>query len=267
MSEENQQVDWSQFHVNIAMPCYGGMVSEATMASIMQFILYAQQTGLNWSYDSVSNESLVTRARNNLCAKMMSNEQATHFMFIDSDIRFDPLAVFAMLAADKDVIGGIYPKKGIPIDYNVNLNEHTDIQGDLFTVKSLGNGFLLFKREVYEKLIEAHPETKYIDDVNFGKEYEQYMYAIFDTVIDETGRYNSEDWTFCQRWQALGGSVWCHGKVLLNHIGNYEFQGDLSKVPAFARVENDVAKYESEGNVPPALLDILKMRTPKKETK
>ena len=29
----------------------------------------------------------------------------------------------------------------------------------------MGTGFLMFKREVYEKLIAAHPETKYVDDV------------------------------------------------------------------------------------------------------
>ena len=56
------------------------------------------------------------------------------------------------------------------------------------------------------------------------------MYAIFDTVIDQRGHYLSEDWTFCRRWQALGGEIWAHSKVLLNHSGHYEFAGDLSKL-------------------------------------
>ena len=58
-------------HLHIGIPCYGGMVSEPTMTSFLRFILMAQQVGLNWSLDTMVNESLVTRARNNLMAKMM----------------------------------------------------------------------------------------------------------------------------------------------------------------------------------------------------
>ena len=174
------------------------------------------------------NESLVTRARNNLCAKMMTNDQATHFMFIDADIRFEPEAIFGMIACDKDVIGGLYPKKSLPIDYVINLKNGGRIEGPIFQVDTQGTGFLLFKKHVYQKLINAHPECKYVDDIGLGKQYEPWMYSIFDTVIDERGHYLSEDWTFCRRWQALGGDIWADSRVLLNHIGHYEFKGDLS---------------------------------------
>ena len=46
--------------------------------------------------------------------------------------------------------------------------------------------------------------------------------------IDEKGHYLSEDWTFCRRWAKLGGEIYAHAKVLLNHSGHYEFAGDLS---------------------------------------
>jgi hypothetical protein len=173
------------------------------------------------------NESLVTRARNNLCAKMMTNQAATHFMFIDADIRFEPEAIFGMIAVDKDVIGGLYPKKSLPIDYVVNLKNGGRIEGPIFQVDTQGTGFLLFKKHVYEKLIQAHPECKYVDDIGLGKQFEPFMYSIFDTVIDARGHYLSEDWTFCRRWQALGGDIWADSRVLLNHIGHYEFRGDL----------------------------------------
>ena len=69
-----QQFDFSKVHVHFAVPCYGGMVSEPTMTSFIRFTLMAARIGLNWSLDTMVNESLVTRARNNLCAKMMTNE-------------------------------------------------------------------------------------------------------------------------------------------------------------------------------------------------
>lgn len=221
------QFDFSKVHVHFAVPCYGGMVSEPTMTSFIRFTLLAQRVGLNWSLDTMVNESLVTRARNNLCAKMMTNQAATHFMFIDADIRFEPEAIFGMIATDKDVIGGLYPKKSLPIDYVVNLKNGGRIEGPIFQVDTQGTGFLLFKKHVYEKLIAAHPECKYVDDIGLGKQFEPFMYSIFDTVIDARGHYLSEDWTFCRRWQALGGDIWADSRVLLNHIGHYEFRGDL----------------------------------------
>jgi hypothetical protein len=222
--------DFKKNHLHIGIPCYGGMVSEPTMTSLLRFILLAQQAGLNWSLDTMVNESLVTRARNNLMAKMMTNSAATHFMFIDADIRFQPESILQMMAYEKDVIGGLYPKKALPVNYVINLKPETKIQGDIFTVDTMGTGFLMFKRKVYEDLIKAHPETKYVDDVGLGKQYEPMMYSIFDCKIDERGHYLSEDWLFCRRWQELGGEIWAHSKVLLNHVGHYEYAGDLDKL-------------------------------------
>jgi hypothetical protein len=254
--QQGTPFDFTKCHLHIGIPCYGGMVSEPTMTSLLRFILMAQQVGLNWSLDTMVNESLVTRARNNLMAKMMTNAAVTHFMFIDADIRFQPESILQMMACDKDVIGGLYPKKALPVNYVINLKRETKVQGDVFTVDTMGTGFLLFKKHVYEKLCAAHPETKYVDDVGLGKQYEPTMYSIFDCEIDEKGHYLSEDWLFCRRWSALGGEIWAHGKVLLNHVGHYEFVGDLSKMPQFGPTG---ASPELDASAPAALADAIKM--------
>lgn len=219
--------DFSKSHLHIGLPCYGGMLLESTMTSLIKFILLAQRAGLNWSLDTMVNESLITRGRNNLMAKMLTNKLATHFMFIDADIRFEAESVLQMMAANKSIIAGAYPKKSYPIAYNINLKPQTKIQGPLYTVDTAATGFLMFKREVYEDLIKAHPNTKYVDDVGLGKQYEPNMYAIFDCIIDEKGHYLSEDWTFCRRASALGYDIWMDGRVLLNHSGTHEFCGNL----------------------------------------
>ena len=254
-AEQQVGFDFSKVHLHIGIPCYGGLVSEPTMTSFLRFVLLASKVGLQWSLDTMVNESLVTRARNNLMAKMMTNKAATHFMFIDADIRFQPESIFQMIASGKEVIGGLYPKKALPVNYVINLKSETKVQGDLFTVDTIGTGFLMFQRHVYEKLIAAHPETKYVDDVGLGKQFEPMMYSIFDVKIDEKGHYLSEDWLFCRRWTALGGDIWAHGKALLNHVGHYEFQGDLSKMPQFGSAEvkhetaTDIAKQIIDGNL------------------
>lgn len=256
-----QPFDFSKVHIHFGIPCYGGMISEPTMTSFLRFILLAQQAGLNWSLDTMVNESLITRGRNNLMAKMMTNKSATHFMFIDADIRFQPDSILQMIACDKEVIGGLYPKKALPVSYVINLKPETKIQGDIFTVDTMGTGFLLFKRNVYEKLCSAHPETKYVDDVGLGKQYEPTMFAIFDVAIDERGHYLSEDWLFCRRWQKLGGEIWAHSKVLLNHVGHYEFQGDLSKIDVVgqARARQEGAAGALPMGTPDALRDAVNM--------
>jgi hypothetical protein len=76
-----------------------------------------------------------------------------------------------------------------------------------------------------------------------------------DVQIDEKGHYLSEDWLFCRRWSALGGEIWAHGKVLLNHIGHYEFVGDLSKMPQFGPPGDAPALVAG----PAALHDAIKM--------
>ena len=232
---ERVPYNFGKTHLHIGIPCYGGMMSEPTVTSLLKFVLMASRAGLNWSLDTMVNESLITRGRNNLMAKMMTNTVATHFMFIDADIRFEAESIFQMLAYEKEVIGGLYPKKSIPTNYVINLLPQTKIQGDVFTVDTMGTGFLIFRRDVYEKLCAAHPETKYVDDVGLGKQYEPTMFAIFDTEIDEKGHYLSEDWLFCRRWQKIGGEIWAHSKTLLNHIGHYEFRGSLDQMPDFTR--------------------------------
>ena len=222
--DQDKTFDYKKAHVHICVPCYGGLILESTMTSLIRFILTANHMGLGWSLDTMANESLITRARNNLMAKMMSNPAATHFMFIDADIRFEPDAIFKLVAADKDIVAGMYPKKSYPIELNINLTKNTKIFGPLVTVSTAATGFLMFKRKVYEDLIAAHPETKYIDDIGFDKTLEPYMYAIFDCYINEDGHYLSEDWAFCERAKKLGYDIWVDTRINLGHTGSHEFR-------------------------------------------
>jgi hypothetical protein len=57
------------------------------------------------------NDSLVSRARNNLVAKAMNDPEMTHILFIDSDITWDTIDIFKLILANKPLIGGVYPIK------------------------------------------------------------------------------------------------------------------------------------------------------------
>ena len=68
---------------------------------------------MNFTLETMANESLVTRARNNLVAKCMANKQISHILFIDADVGFDVESIYKLIAHNKDIVGGIYPQENI----------------------------------------------------------------------------------------------------------------------------------------------------------
>jgi hypothetical protein len=205
------------------MPCYGGNLTESTFMSFIKWSNTARQLGIDWTMETMTNESLITRARNTLTAKFLTNPDSTHLMFIDADIGWEPWHLLVMLNADKDVIGGLYPMKSLPVKWCVNGFEGAEEGADgLQEVSKTGTGFMLIKRHVFEKL-NAHPATKpFINDIGLPAELNPYMKTYFDTAVREN-RYYSEDWTFCENWRDLGGKVWVDKRVLLRHTGTYVF--------------------------------------------
>ena len=209
--------------VHICMPCYGGMLTESTFMSYIKWANTCRQLGIDWTMETMTNESLISRARNTLTAKFLHNKESTHLMFIDADIGWEPWHLLVLLNRDVDVIGGLYPMKSLPVKWCVNGFEGAEEGPDgLQEVSKTGTGFMLIKRHVFEKL-DAHPATRpFINDIGLPAELNPYMKTYFDTAVREN-RYYSEDWTFCENWRDLGGKVWVDKRVLLKHTGTYVF--------------------------------------------
>jgi hypothetical protein len=216
--------------VHICMPCYGGQLTESTFMSYIKWSNTARQLGLDWTVETMTNESLISRARNTLTAKFLHTKESTHLMFIDADIGWEPWHLLVMLDAQKDVIGGLYPMKSLPVKWCVNglPGAVDDPNSSLVEVSKTGTGFLLMKRDVFEKL-DSHPAVRaFANDIGLPRELDPYMKTYFDTAVRE-GRYYSEDWTFCENWRDLGGQVWVDKRVLLRHTGTYVFDGNAQE--------------------------------------
>jgi hypothetical protein len=231
--EQQQQAGQNQVQVNvdylkttrvhIAMPCYGGMLTESTFMSFIKWANTARQLGIDWTLETMVNESLISRARNTLTAKFLEQKESTHLFFVDADIGWEPWHLLVLLNRNVDVIGGLYPMKTMPIKWVVNGFEGAEEGPDgLQEVSKAGTGFLLMKREVFEKL-NVHPAVKqYKNDIGLDPKYDQHLKTYFDTAVRQN-RYYSEDWTFCENWRDLGGKVWVDKRVLLRHSGSYVF--------------------------------------------
>lgn len=226
--EQVKKLQTARLH--FCIPCYGGQLTESTFISMLKYMATAQRFGLNFTIDTMVNESLIPRARNSLVAKMLFFEpKSTHLMFVDADIGFEPEEIFKLILADKDLVGGLYPKKALPINYVVNKVPGAKKQGNMVQVSNLGTGFMMIKRSVLETMIAKHPELHYVDSIGLDPKYDPYKYALFDTAIDpNTLEYMSEDFTFCKRWRDMGGEIWADLTINLKHAGYYSFNGDAT---------------------------------------
>ena len=95
----------------VLTPHYGGMCYVNYMNSLIATISRMKDVGVEMHIEFCNNDSLVSRARNNLVAKAMTNPNMTHMLFIDNDITWDPDSILKLLIADKPIVGGIYPLK------------------------------------------------------------------------------------------------------------------------------------------------------------
>ena len=96
--------------VMIATPMYGGMCTGAYVQGLLFTMRKMAEVGVKTAWCQITNESLITRARNEL-ARIFLESEYDYLMFIDADIGFDGDAVLQLMDADKDVACGIYPKK------------------------------------------------------------------------------------------------------------------------------------------------------------
>jgi len=253
MSEQQQQqiqvnVDYLRTtRVHICMPCYGGMLTESTFMSYIKWANTCRQLGIDWTMETMTNESLISRARNTLVAKFLANPDSTHLMFIDADIGWEPWHLLVMLNRQVDVIGGLYPMKTLPVKWVVNGFDGAEEGEDgLQEVSKTGTGFMLVKRDVFEKL-NAHPAVKpFNNDIGLPKELDQHLRTYYDTAVREN-RYYSEDWTFCENWRDIGGKIWVDKRVLLKHTGSYvfDFQAQEPLYRAFQAMDANLQKTQT----------------------
>lgn len=225
--------------VFIATPCYGGMVSCYYMDSVQR---------MRGQYDIITsllpNDSLLARARNLLIHKFMQS-RATHLLFMDSDISCEPEHLQEMLDFNRDFVGGVYPYKftswspgaqeraqsgkdpwlEAPLRYiGWPCIEDLKKEGRFITGNACGCGFMLLTRACLEKMINAYPETEFIDSGLTADCKPITAYALFDHIVEDK-KYYGEDVIFCRRWKAIGGEIWLDIGRKLTHHGNMPYGG------------------------------------------
>jgi len=237
----------------IATPMYGGMCTGPYVAGLLGTMNTMRQMGVSVYWAQIMNESLITRARNEL-ARIFLDMEYDYLMFIDADICFDDQAVATLMAADKDVVCGIYPKKEIDwakvteaamkgkdnledysgafvfnVDHTEAGYQETNEHG-LVPVRHGGTGFMLIKREVFKRLMDKVPTYRTSTyKMSDGQHAKPLTHEFFATSIDHTGALLSEDYHFCELFRKHGGEIWANPFIKLQHVGTYIYGGNILK--------------------------------------
>ncbi len=199
----------------------------------------------------------LVRGRSRAAAYALDSH-ATHFLWWDSDVvPGDPVAIVRrMLASGHDVVGAPYPVKRIAARYPYRVSGEVDHGGsregsDTSTVKlnidsaqcvevdDIAMGFMLTSRECIQKMVDTYAEQLWYSDVRPGHPTRE-LVAIFAMMFGEptvVGAYrfrtlDSEDYSFCRRWRALGGKVnmYVGPGAPLTHVGAHAFAGHIKDI-------------------------------------
>lgn len=132
-------------------------------------------------------------------------KDATHLLFIDSDMLFPSDALEQLLAHDKDIVGVEYHKRRFPLEtVTAYMPDIEPSETELFKVGIAGTGFLLIKTDVFK-----NPKM----DKNwfsFGRNAEG------KNVIGEDG------W-FCNTARDAGYDIWVDPVVKMLHLGEFGY--------------------------------------------
>jgi len=217
--------------IMIATPMFGGKCHAGYMASVLSLCLELQKRGWNFYFHYISNESLITRARNNIANFFLSTEMS-HLFFVDADIVFNPQDVIKMIEEDKDILCGAYPFKDMSNQYVFNVAENQQKSfnpgdSELKEIIHGGTGYMLIKRRVFDQL--KNVVTEYLGNsrnINDGET----LFAFFETPIDSEQKIMlSEDYDFCNKWTKCGGKIFLAPYAMAQHIGNYNYGQKFSQ--------------------------------------
>jgi hypothetical protein len=233
MSDKKKQIK-----LFVATPAFGHMVTTNYMNSMMRFVSTTHpRLAVSTALHLQSGMALVTQARNNCVASFLKSD-CSHFLFIDSDIGFEPEAIYRLLEKDVPLCLTPYAVKGYGENHSLQFIVHfpdrddVKIDKDGFVEITAGpTGFMLIKREVFEELAKKYPEKATVNKQLVGNKVEvmkEGWYTFFETAQDPEHGYLGEDIAFCRLWVAMGGKIYADATTALTHFGSHSYTGSLS---------------------------------------
>lgn len=207
-------------------PTYDGKVTRGFCRSLALTTELLGGQGIKFRWETIAGSSLVGFARNELAAMVLEAEGVSHALWLDADIEWRAQDVVQLIEHDVDVVAGMYRMKD-PDERGYFCRPlegpQEDVPRGLVEVSALGFGFVMMKRTVLERMVEAYGNRQYR---NHLKPREGAMtHDLFPTGLTEDNDPLGEDYGFWRLWRAIGGRVLVDYTVLLDHMGVAHYQG------------------------------------------
>jgi hypothetical protein len=234
----------------VATPCFGGQISAVYALSLLKLQTRMRAyRDCNFKVLMKDGDALITRARASLLSQFLDDPSATHLLFIDADIGFEPEQVLRLIECGAEMCAAVYPIKRIDwqrmknalsgaepnpaasLQYAFEVEDPNAIVANsgFIKVRYAGTGFLMIRRAAIERMCANYPQLRYKRDHSIdATTASDNRFALFECAIAEDGTYLSEDFAFCKRWTDMGGEIWADLNSRLHHVGPMTFCGDLA---------------------------------------
>ena len=236
--------------IYLALPCMDGRVEKELMDSIIGLYLLCKEKKIPLIHTATAGCSLISKGRTDMSNLFYYETGFSHFLFIDSDLQFDPKDIIEMYESKKDIIAGTYVKKSLNwkkiqsdiIKSDINTNDSDNLlinSGDYCLVNLTGKkgdkimkadyaatGMLMINRKVFTAL------QRYMDEEYFmvGKnKYYNYFETMLYPLQVKRNFYLSEDYASCQRARFAGFDINILMDCNTTHYGRFGFKGNLKK--------------------------------------
>lgn len=212
----------------IFMPSYNPP-DVTTMVTVQKLTETFHHNGIKGSF-ATAGLALIGELRNVILTLFYDKTDASHLLFIDSDIGFPPELVMEMLAFNEPLVGSMYPQRSLPLVWAGSGKEGpTQLKGNFLELDGVGMGCTLIRRDLVATMLEKmpqlsdpriakHPAEHYLKSAGVSR-----IIRAFDNIdVPDLGIVH-EDLAFCHRWRQCGGRVWANVGHRVSHMGLYDF--------------------------------------------
>lgn len=230
----------------IGVPCYPPSVSIHHYFSGLRTLALLLEQRLPCAITAAADCALVGHARADLVAQFLATD-ATHLLMVDADVGWEPGDVLRLLDHNVPLVSAVQidkhrhtlflsGKEGSSETEEFIRNRY-DPTTQLIRVDRAATCFMLIRRDVIERMIEAYPTHK-VTPGRFGTPgTAEHFYGFFEQPVRDDGTWPGEDIQFCELWRAIGGELYVDPWVTLMHVVRKPIAGNLALSLGLSKLE------------------------------
>lgn len=173
--------------------------------------------GLYHAWACIEGQSHISLARDLLAAQFLRSE-CDRLIFVDGDIGFTRNDFLRLLAADRSLVSGMYPKKTKDMAWSFKADSpgSDGPAPELVPVRYVPCGFLNIERRVLTDLADSGSCPPYSLEG-------QTLHHYFQSGVIE-GKFHSEDYYFSELARRCGHAPFVDHAINLRHVGRAVYE-------------------------------------------